>query len=389
MEAIKKKILIADDSQLNRELLIDILEGQFDIVEASNGTDAIKILENDKDLALVLLDINMPDGDGFEVLGEMNRTKRIERTPVMIISAQDASTFADRAFNLGVNDYISRPFDAHIVRRRVLNTLMLYEKQKKLLELMEDEIYERQKNNAMLIGIMSHVVEFRNEESGPHIQHVRIISELLLKALGELYPEYAMSNEEISLIGTASALHDLGKISIPSEILNKPGRFTDEEYKVMKTHSAVGAEMLQKLTIYVDEPLVKTAYQICRWHHERFDGRGYPDGLKGDEIPISAQVVSLADVYDALTSERIYKRALPHETAIQMIKNGECGAFNPKLLEVLDKVADTLYSELSREYSAYPEDMRRAAAEVLRNKLTTTKTDSKIDGKADNKADNK
>lgn len=372
MEAIKKKILIADDSQLNRELLIDILEGQFDIVEASNGAEAINILEKDKDIALVLLDINMPVVDGFEVLEEMNKTKRIERTPVIIISAQNTATFADRAFNLGVNDYISRPFDAYIVRRRVLNTLMLYEKQKKLLELMEDEIYERQRNNSMLIGILSHVVEFRNEESGPHIQHVRIISELLLKALGEEYPEYAMSSEEISMVGTASALHDLGKISIPSEILNKPGRFTDEEYGIMKTHSAIGADMLKKLTIYSDEPLVKTAYQICRWHHERYDGKGYPDGLKGDEIPISAQVVALADVYDALTSARAYKPALSHEKAVEMIVKGESGSFNPKLLQVLDKVSDQLHDELIRSYASDPEDLRRVAAEVLRNKLTGT-----------------
>ena len=372
MEAIKKRILIADDSQLNRELLIDILEGRFDIVEAANGEEAIKILECDKDLALVLLDINMPVADGFEVLEEMNRTKRIERTPVIIISAQNAATFADRAFNLGAHDYISRPFDAYIVRRRVLNTLMLYEKQKKLLDLMEDEIYERQRNNALMIGIMSHVVEFRNEESGPHIQHVRIITKLLLRALGELSPQYAMSDEEITLIGTASALHDLGKVSIPTEILNKPGKLTTEEFAIMKTHSSVGASMLENLSIYADEPLVKTAYQICRWHHERFDGRGYPDGLSGDDIPMCAQVVALADVYDALTSERAYKKAYSHEKAIEMIENGECGIFNPVLMQVLDKVKDELYAELNRSYSAYPEDLRRVAAEVLRNKLSST-----------------
>ena len=374
MDAIKKKILIADDSQLNRELLVDILEEQFDIVEASNGAEAIKILSSDNDLALVLLDINMPVVDGFEVLEEMNRTKRIERTPVIIISAENALTFAERAFNLGVNDYIIRPFDANIVRRRVLNTLMLYEKQKKLLDLMEDEIYERQRNNAMLIGIMSHVVEFRNEESGPHIQHVRIITELLLKALGKIYPEYALSDEEIALIGTASSLHDLGKVSIAPEVLNKPGKLTNEEFEVMKTHSAIGASMLEKMTVYADEPLVKTAYQICRWHHERYDGRGYPDGLCGDAIPMCAQVVALADVYDALTSERIYKKAYSHEQAIDMIKNGECGSFNPVLIQVLDKVADELRAALTKSYSAYPEDMRRVAAEVLRNKLTSTST---------------
>lgn len=372
METIKKKILIADDSQLNRELLIDILEQRYDIVEASNGAEAIEILEKDKDISLVLLDINMPVANGFEVLEEMNRTKRIEQTPVMIISAQSTSTFADRAFNLGVSDYISRPFDAYIVRRRIQNTLLLYEKQKHLLGLMEDEIYERQRNNAMLIGIMSHVVEFRNEESGPHVQHVRIITELLLRALGELSPKYALSSDEISLIGTASALHDLGKVSIATEILNKPGRLTDEEYAIMKSHSAVGASMLENLPMYSDEPLVKTAYQICRWHHERFDGKGYPDGLCGDAIPMCAQVVSLADVYDALTSERVYKKAYSHEKAIEMIKNGECGTFNPVLIQVLDKVADELYAELNRSYLTDLDDLRKAAAEVLRSKLSGT-----------------
>lgn len=378
MEGIKKKILIADDSQINRELLIDILEGQFDIVEASNGVEAISILESDKDLALILLDINMPVADGFDVLEEMNRTNRIEQTPVIIISAQNAATFAERAFNLGAHDYISRPFDAYIVRRRVLNTLMLYEKQKKLVGLIEDEIYERQRNNSMLIGVLSHIVEFRNKESGPHVQHVRMITELLLRTIGEMYPEYALSDEEIAIIGTASSLHDIGKISISSEILNKTGKLTAEEYAIMKTHTTVGATMLEKLNIYADEPLVKTAYQICRWHHERYDGSGYPDGLKGDEIPLCAQVVAIADVYDALTSERVYKVALSHEQAIEMIKSGQCGAFNPKLLQVLDKAADKLYIELNSAYASSPEDMRKVASQQLRSKLTrSTKTTDK------------
>ncbi len=363
----KKKILIADDSEFNRSLLIDILGDGFAYSEVSDGAAALDVLQNENDeISLVLLDINMPRVNGFEVLEAMNVNHWIEDTPVIIISAEQDSGFAERAYSLGVTDYISRPFDVYIVRRRVHNTLMLYEKQKKLLGLVEEQVYELQKNSSMMINILSHIVEFQNEESGPHIQHIRIITEMFLKALAEVDPRYFFTQEEISLIGIASALHDIGKISIPSAILNKPGRLTPEEFAVMKTHSAIGASMLEALPIYKDEPLVKTAYKICRWHHERYDGRGYPDGLKGDEIPIESQVVALADVYDALTSERVYKKAIPHDEAVRMIKNGECGTFNPVLIKVLDKVADALYVKLQSAASGeYDDDMRKITAEIL------------------------
>lgn len=355
---------------MNRAILKDILGGDYDIIEAQDGAETVKILQNgNSEISLVLLDINMPRLDGFGVLETMNKYKWIEDTPVIIISAENAPSFTQRAYNLGVTDYINRPFDVFIVQQRVKNTLALYSKQKKLLQLVEEQVYERQKNNSMMITILSHIVEFRNEESGPHIQHIRIITELLLKALSEVDPQYSFSQAEISLISTASALHDIGKVSIPPEILNKPGRLTPEEFAIMKTHSEIGASMLEKLPIYKDEPLVKAAYQICRWHHERYDGRGYPDGLKGDMIPISAQVVALADVYDALTSERVYKKAIPHEKAIEMIKNGECGSFNPLILKVLDKVSAELYSELNGDARDYDEeDLQKITAEVLMGK---------------------
>lgn len=363
----KKKILIADDSEFNRSLLMDILGDGFGYAEAADGAAAIDVLQNENsEISLVLLDINMPRVNGFEVLEAMNANRWIEDTPVIIISAEQDAGFAERAYNLGVTDYISRPFDVHVVRRRVHNTLMLYEKQKKLLGLVEEQVYELQKNSSMMINILSHIVEFQNEESGPHIQHIRTITEIFLKALNELDPRYFFTQEEISLIGIASALHDIGKISIPTEILNKPGRLTPEEFAVMKTHSAIGASMLEALPIYKDEPLVKTAYRICRWHHERYDGRGYPDGLTGDQIPIEAQVVALADVYDALTSERVYKKAIPHKDALTMIKNGECGKFNPLLIKVLDKVADELYVKLQCSSSGeYEDDIRKITAEIL------------------------
>ncbi len=371
----KKRILIADDSPINREILMDILGNGFDYVEAFDGVEATEILENEnEEISLVLLDINMPRADGFEVLEAMNKNRWIDDTPVIIISAAQDVDFAERAYNLGVTDYISRPFDVHIVRRRVQNTLMLYEKQRRLLGLVGEQVREVQKTASMMINILSHIVEFQNEESGPHIQHIRVITELFLKALGQIYPEYKFTQEDINLIGTASALHDIGKITIPTSILNKPGRLTPEEFAVMKTHSAAGAAMLDALPLYKDEPLVKLGYQICRWHHERYDGRGYPDGLKGDDIPIAAQVVSLADVYDALTSERAYKKAFSHEKAIEMIKNGECGTFNPRLIYMLDSVADELYSRLNgAPENELDDDMRKLTAEILqKNDITYT-----------------
>lgn len=368
----KQTILIADDSALNRDILKDILGDEFEIIEAADGEQAFNIIREQRArISLVLLDINMPKLDGFGVLEAMKSGGIIDEVPVIIISAENTPSYAERAYNLGVTDYIGRPFDAFIVRRRVLNTIMLYAKQKRLIELVEEQIYENQKNNSMMISILGHTVEFRNEESGPHIQHVRRITEILLRALSDVAPQYKFTREEISRIGTASALHDIGKIMIPTEVLNKPGRLTDEEFRIMKTHSEIGASMLEKLPLFKDEPLVKTAYQICRWHHERYDGRGYPDGLKGDDIPIAAQVVALADVYDALTSERVYKKAFTHEKAVSMIKNGECGTFNPLLIEVLDRTADKIYDELHGEQDENVEaDLHKIAEEVLKNKLS-------------------
>lgn len=259
-----------------------------------------------------------------------------------MISAEDSYTFVERAYDLGASDYITRPFDARVVCRRVSNTLMLYAKQKRLVQMVAEQVHEKEKVSNTMISILSHIVEFRNNESGLHVVHIRTITELLLRRLRKKTDRYPLTEADISLISTASALHDIGKINIPEQILNKPGRLTKEEFDIIKTHSAVGEHMLRQIPFNQNEPLVKVAREICRWHHERWDGRGYPDGLKGDEIPISAQVVSLADVYDALTSERCYKAAFDHETALNMIVNGECGAFNPLLLECLMDGADQI-----------------------------------------------
>ena len=346
----KQKILIVDDSEMNRSILADMLGDEYEILEAENGSEGVAMLQTrGSEISLVLLDIVMPGLDGFGVLNMMNKNGWIEDIPVIMISAESGSSHVERAFDLGVTDFISRPFDALIVHRRVVNTILLYAKQKKLVSLVAEQIYEKERRSNLMIDILSHIVEFRNGESGMHVRHVHILTETLLTELMRRTDKYRLTPADISVISTASALHDIGKIAIPEEILNKPGRFTDEEFAIMKKHSMYGADMLEALPFYQDEPLVKAAYEICRWHHERWDGRGYPDGLKEDEIPISAQMVALADVYDALTSERVYKPAYPHEKAIGMILNGECGTFNPLVMECLRDCADLIRDELAAD----------------------------------------
>ena len=344
----KQKILIVDDSEMNRSLLADILEEQYDVVEAENGVEAISLLSRQRaDFSLLLLDIMMPEMDGFEVLAYINKYHWNDTFAVIMISADDSPANIKRAYDLGAFDYISRPFDSTIVQRRISNTMFLYARQQRLEKIIAEQFHEQEKNNKLMISILSHIVEFRNGESGLHILHVNTITKYLLKQLVWRTEQYPLSKADISLISTASALHDIGKIAISDTILNKPGRLTEEEFEVMKTHSMVGANMLLDLPIEQQEaPLVKVASEICRWHHERYDGSGYPDGLKGDEIPIAAQVVALADVYDALTSERCYKKAYSHKDALKMILDGQCGAFNPTLLSCLQEIADTLENEL-------------------------------------------
>lgn len=345
----KKKILIVDDSEINRALLSDMLSSEYEIIEAENGMEAAGILHNqEQEICLMLLDIVMPVMDGFETLAVMNKNGWIKSIPVIMISAETVPAYVDRAYDLGVQDYISRPFDERIVRRRVVNTLILFAKQKELSYMVADQIMEKENDNKLMIEILSNIVEFRNGESGLHVLHIRTLTELFLKRLLEKTDKYGISQKDIALICNASALHDIGKISIPSEVLNKPARLTDEEFKLMKTHAAEGAKMLNDIPLRENEPLIRLGYKICRWHHERYDGRGYPDGLKGEEIPIEAQVVALADVYDALTSERVYKAAIPHEKAVNMIVNGECGVFNPLLLECLTELSDTLEQEFKQ-----------------------------------------
>ena len=345
----KSQILLVDDSAMNRMILKEILGGDYRILEAENGQECLEKLQTEAgNIALVLLDINMPVMDGFEVLKAMNANHTIEDIPVIMISSDDSDAAIRRSYELGASDYVNRPFDARIVYRRVTNTIKLYAKQRRLVQMVSDQIRARENNTDMLVGVLSHIVEFRNGESGAHVRHIRIITELLLHRLLEISSQYPITAEQQDNIPLASALHDIGKIGIDEKILNKPGKLTPEEFEVVKTHSMLGAEMLHQLENFNEQPLLQTAYEITRWHHERWDGRGYPDGLKGDEIPISAQLVALADVYDALTSERCYKKAFSHEKAVQMILNGECGAFNPLLLQCLTDMQTDLKVQLQQ-----------------------------------------
>ena len=342
-EKIRQQILIVDDSELNREILSEMLHTDFRILEAEDGAQALEMLQQQgTGISLVLLDIIMPVLDGFGVLSYMAREHIIEDIPVIMISSDDSEKNIRRAYELGVSDYISRPFDAKVVYQRVFNTIKLYAKQRRLITLVTDQIYEKEKSSRMMVSILSQIVEFRNGESGLHVRHINILTEMLLDRLMQKTGRYHLNWNEQYLITLASSLHDIGKIGIDEKILNKPGRLTAEEFEEMKKHTVIGEEILCSLELYQNELLVKVAREICRWHHERYDGRGYPDGLKGEEIPISAQVVSLADVYDALVSDRVYKKAYSHEKAIQMILNGECGVFNPLLLECLLDIKDKI-----------------------------------------------
>lgn len=361
-------ILIVDDSKFNRAVLRDMLGHEYQILEADNGSRAMELIEKHRDqMALVLLDLVMPEVDGIAVLEEMNRKELIQNIPVIMITAETRAELIEKAYQLGVTDFVNRPFNAQIVHHRVVNTILLSTKQKRLVGMVKHQVYEKEQQSELMIDILSHIVEFRNGESGLHVLHIRVLTELILRRLVQKTDRYHLSSADIRRISMASALHDIGKVAIPEQILNKPGRLTNDEFETIKLHPLKGAQLLKDLSFHQDKPLLKTAYEICLWHHERYDGRGYPHRLKGEDIPISAQVTALADVYDALTGERVYKHAIPHEEALKMIVNGECGVFNPLLLECLLDIADNLRSDLRRETQKHldKQQFQRISSELL------------------------
>lgn len=345
---MRNKVLIVDDLEMNREMLEVILEEDYPIVEADDGRKAIEIMEkSQEDIAVILLDLLMPGMDGYEVLEEMRRRSWLDKVPVLVISAESKVDAERRCFELGVSDFIHKPFDNAIVRNRVKNTVDLYIYKNELEEkveqqtvtlknqyaLLETQARKLQESNTKIIDILGTVVECRNLESGEHVKRVKGFTKILAEQAMADYPEYELTPEKIEIIVSASALHDIGKIAIPDNILLKPGKLTDEEFAYMKTHTVRGCDVLNNIRDVWEEEYSRASYDICRHHHERYDGRGYPDGLAGESIPISAQLVGIADVYDALVSERVYKSAYTPDEAFAMIQGGKCGTFSPKLLE--------------------------------------------------------
>lgn len=347
-ERNKPTVLIVDDSSMNCDMLTSMLQDDFKLITASNGEECIDVLNKyGFGISLVLLDIFMPVMDGFEVLAYMNKTNLLNDIPVIMISGADSESFIRKAYSMGVSDYISRPFDEKVVYRRAYNIIKLFGKQRRLTSLAERQAREQEKNSRIVIDIFSRLMEFSSGESEMHfVRRVNTVTELLAEELMKKTDKYKLSWADCSLIETASSLHDVGKAYIDTDILNKSGKLTKEEFEKVKLHTVLGEQMLDGITAYKDEKLLKTAKEICRWHHERYDGSGYPDGLKGDEIPISAQLVSVADVYDALVSKRTYKDAYSHDEAVHMILNGECGSFNPLLLECFKEISKKIRSQL-------------------------------------------
>lgn len=343
-----KRILVVDDSKLNRLMLVDILKKDYEIEEAESGLQALKILEKRaEDFSLVILDIIMPEVSGYDVLCEMDANNLLEILPVIVISGDSSSEVEKNSLVLKATDFIKKPFDDFIVKRRVKNVVDLYSYKNTLEEKIEEqtkklnEQYDKIRvQNERIIDVLGMVVEYRDLESGNHIQRIKTYTKILALELMNLYPEYKLTKSLINTIVQASVLHDVGKIAIPDNILLKPGRLTNEEFEIMKTHTIKGAEIIEKTGEALDSDFEKISYDIAKYHHERYDGRGYPLGLKGDEIPLPAQIVSIADVYDALVTERVYKRAYTHVEAFNMILNNECGVFSPKLLECFKIVAN-------------------------------------------------
>lgn len=349
----RQSVLIVDDSELNRKMLGQMLGSRFDIAEAASGEACLQLLEqNATGISIVLLDIHMPGIDGFTVLEEMNQKNLLEQIPVIMISSEDTVDAVRRAFDLGASDYISCPFDAKVVYQRIINTIQLYAKQRRLSAMAADLAFEKERASRMMIGILSQVVEKRNGESRDHVQRVAQLTSMLLAGLAQKTDRYPLTREMRRTIATAAALHDIGKMEICEDLLHKEGPLTEAERRTLQSHTLLGAQMLEEQPECRDDAFARTAYNICRWHHERYDGGGYPDGLQGEQIPIEAQVVGLADVYERLVSRPVDGHARTHSEVVQMICTGVCGAFNPLLLDCLQDME----AEIARAMQDTPEE---------------------------------
>lgn len=339
---MEKTILIVDDIEVNRALLAENFRDDYEIVEAGDGEEALKVLDSGRNIAAVLLDLIMPKVNGLDVLKAMNKNGKIRHIPVFLITAANSEAMLSEGYELGAIDIIAKPFMPHFLRCRVNNVVELYGHRNELEHIVAKQMERLNKLNRSIVETLATVIEFRDGESGEHVRRIGRLTQILMTEVSDVYPEYGLSPNEIDKIVTSSTLHDVGKISIPDRILNKPGRLTAEEFEVMKQHTTKGCEILQNVPEIMDAGIYNYSFDICRHHHERWDGKGYPDGLKGDDISIWAQVVSVADVYDALTSKRVYKKAFDHDTAVKMIYDGECGAFNPKVMQAFSRCIDKI-----------------------------------------------
>ena len=344
-------IIIVDDMEINRVILRGVFEKDYKLLEAENGDQALLLAEqHHSEIAAMLLDLVMPVKDGYQVMTEIGNKNLLAEFPVVVITAEDSAENEVQAFDLGASDIIMKPFEPHVVKRRVQNIIELNLHKLNQEELIEEQAAKLRESNAVMVDALSSIIEYRSVETGQHVKRIRMFTQILLEDVARSYPEFGLTEQNISIIVSASSMHDIGKIAIPDSILNKPGRLTPEEFEIMKTHAVKGCELLAGLDRMSDREYLQYAYNICRYHHERWDGKGYPDGLKGESIPVYAQVVGIADCYDALTTDRVYKKALSPEVAFNMILNGECGSFSPKLLECFKNVRVT-FANLSKEYA--------------------------------------
>lgn len=339
----KQQILIVDDEEINRTILAEMFQDEYMTLEAADGKEAISIIEKNDDIVLILLDVVMPVLDGFKVLEYMKEKNLLDKLPVILITGESVRDSEDKAYSYGVADVIHKPFYLHIVKKRSKNIIELYQNKLNMeerLKQQEEEIRSQEKKlregNEFMIDALSSVVEFRSSETGEHIRRIKYFTRIMLKYLMKYFPKYGLTDAQVDEIARAAALHDIGKIGIPDAILLKPGRLTPEEFEIMKSHTTIGCDMLERFRENQSGEFYQYCYDICRYHHERWDGNGYPDHLIGDEIPISAQIVAIADVYDALVSPRVYKSAYANNIAYDMIMNGECGEFSPDVLECFE-----------------------------------------------------
>lgn len=345
----EQQILIVDDEAVNREILKSIFE-EYERLEAENGREAIAKIAASRNLVLILLDVSMPVMSGFDVLEYMKEHSLLDRIPVILITGETVIDSEDKAYSYGAADVIHKPFYPHIVKKRSQNIIELYQHKLEMemrlkqqeLEIKAQEL-EIRENNDMLLDTLSSLVEFRSVETGEHTQRIKYFTKLMLEYIQDYFPKYGLDKGKIDQIVHASVLHDIGKIGIPDSVLLKPGRLSEEEFEIMKTHTTIGCEILEKSFRKKDSDFYRYSYDICRHHHERWDGEGYPDHLKGDEISIGVQVVSLADVYDALISPRIYKQTVSKDQAYEMIVSGECGQFSPDVLKCFSLAREDVF----------------------------------------------